>query len=170
MGYPPDDITAVGWKRSENLTPKLYLHGPLSGWNNVWSGFWALQYPILLLMSSKVGEKTFCKVSADSSKLEGTATAFEDSIVTHNDPDKMQKQSEKIRCNLRWICAKLSLMHNQLLKYRMGTTDYKAVLQESVWHYSESEAVHESIVLCSCKKGICQTGTYKQVSYVVHVT
>lgn len=101
MGYPPDDITAVGWKRSENLTPKLYLHGPLSGWNNVWSGFWALQYPILLLMSSKVGEKTFCKVSADSSKLEGTATAFEDSIVTHNDPDKMQKQSEKIRCNLR---------------------------------------------------------------------
>lgn len=58
-------------------------------------------------------------------------------------------------------------MHNQLLKYGMGTTDYKAVLQGSIWGYSESEAVHESTVSCCCKKGICQTGTYKQGCHVL---
>lgn len=58
-------------------------------------------------------------------------------------------------------------MHNQLFKYRMGTTDYKAVLQESIWGYSESEAVHESTVSCCCKKGICQTGMYKQECHML---
>lgn len=58
-------------------------------------------------------------------------------------------------------------MHNQLFKYRMGTTDYKAFLQESIWGYSESEAVHESTVSCCCKKGRCQTGTYKQECHML---
>lgn len=112
-------------------------------------------------------QKIFCMISADGTKPGGTATAFEDSIIIQNDLDKLQKQSEKTGCNSRWISAKLSLMHNQLFKYRMGTTDYKAVLQESIWGYSESEAVHESTVLCCCKKGICQTGTYKQECHML---
>lgn len=36
-GYTPEDFTAGGWKMLENHAPKLYLHGPLLGWNNVWS-------------------------------------------------------------------------------------------------------------------------------------
>lgn len=112
-------------------------------------------------------QKIFCMISAGGTKLGGTATAFEDSTVIQNDLDKLQKQSKKIGCNSRWISAKLSLMHNQLFKYRMGTTDYKAVLQESIWGYSESEAVHESTVSCCCKKGICQTGTYKQECHML---
>lgn len=58
-------------------------------------------------------------------------------------------------------------MHNQPLKYRMGTTDYKAVLQESSWGCTESEALRESTVSCRCRKGGCQTGTCKQQCHVL---